>query len=296
MPNISNNVYLELARLDYNDCQALHLKEWDNIQKWYRDWELGDYGLSEKTLLTNYFVAAASIFEPERANERLAWAKTACLVDTIVRSCLSDGDKKAFVDEFKFFSNMQDHGTTRLYKNKIAGQGIVGALLATLSQLSSVTMVLHRQNIIESLCQAWTKWLLKWQETGETYKDEAELLVEMINQTAGLSQDLMSNNSEYEQLFGLTNKICNQLRSYRDQKNKVNHNGNCMTKINMTTPEIESYMQQLVELVLEKAPDDTGSLIKQGFFTVARSFYYSTYCDSQVISHHINKVLFQRAI
>ncbi|PRQ26098.1 putative ent-copalyl diphosphate synthase [Rosa chinensis] len=300
MPYISNNVYLELAKLDYNNCQALHLKEWDNIQKWYKEWKLEDYGLSEKSLLTAYFVAAASIFEPERANERLAWAKTVCLVDIIVsyfKGETYDEDKKAFIDEFKTFSNMRDYENARRSStNKTAGQGIVGALLATLSQLSSVTMALHHQDITESLSQAWEKWLLKWQEKGERYQDEAELLVETINQTAGLSlrQKLLSAAPEYEQLFGLTNKVCNQLRCCENQKNKVN--GNCRTKINMTTPEIGSYMQQLVELVLEKSSDDIESLIKQSFFTVARSFYYSTCCDPEVISHHINKVLFQQAI
>ncbi|XP_062020488.1 ent-copalyl diphosphate synthase 1-like isoform X1 [Rosa rugosa] len=300
MPYISNNVYLELAKLDYNNCQALHLKEWDSIQKWYKEWKLEDYGLSEKSLLTAYFVAAASIFEPERANERLAWAKTVCLVDIIVsyfKGETYDEDKKAFIYEFKTFSNMRDYENARRSStNKTAGQGIVGALLATLSQLSSVTMALHHQDITESLSQAWEKWLLKWQEKGERYRDEAELLVETINQTAGLSlrQKLLSDAPEYEQLFGLTNKVCNQLRYCENQKNKVN--GNCRTKINMTTPEMGSYMQQLVELVLEKSSDDIESLIKQSFFTVARSFYYSTCCDPEVISHHINKVLFQRAI
>ncbi|XP_004292569.1 PREDICTED: ent-copalyl diphosphate synthase, chloroplastic-like [Fragaria vesca subsp. vesca] len=289
MPCISNNLYLELAKLDYNDCQTLHLKEWNSIQKWYKEWKLGDYGLSEKSLLRAYFVAAASIFEPERANERLAWAKTTCLVDTIMsfKGETDDKYKKAFVDEFK---------TRRLYKNKFAGQGIVGALLATISQLSSATMVLHRQDITESLCQAWGKWLMKWQGTSKRYQDEAELLVKIINQTAGLQNELLSNDPEYEQLFSLINKVCNQLRFYRNQKIKVGDNGNCGTKINMTTPEIESYMQQLVGLVLEKSSDDTVSLIKQTFFTVARSFYYATCCDPEVISHHINKVLFQRAI
>nr|XP_011458608.1 PREDICTED: ent-copalyl diphosphate synthase, chloroplastic-like [Fragaria vesca subsp. vesca] len=228
MPLVSNNVYLELAMLDYNNCQALHLKEWDGIEKWYKGWKLEDYGLSEKSLLTAYFVAAASIFESERANERLAWAQTACLIDTIVsyfKKETYNEDKRAFVDEFKTFSNMRGYeNARRSYTNKKEGRGIVRALVATLSQLSSVTMGLHRQDIIESLCHAWEKWLVKWQEKGERYEDGAELLVETINQTAGrsLKQELLSNNPEYEQLFNLTDKVCNQLHSYRNQKNKVN--------------------------------------------------------------------------
>ncbi|KAK9945295.1 hypothetical protein M0R45_010817 [Rubus argutus] len=303
MPYVNNNVYLELAKLDYNNCQTLHLSEWDNLQKWYGEWKLGDYGLSKKSLLTAYFVAAASIFEPERANERLAWAKTASLVETIgsyFKGETSGAEKKAFVDDFRSLSNMRHYEIARRSNTKkTAGQGIVGALLATLSQLSLGTMVLHGQDITISLRQAWEKWLLKWQEKGEGHRDEAELLVETINQTAGLSltRGCLSNNPEHEQLFSLTNKVCNQLCSYQNQKHKVNDNGNCRTRINNPTSQaIESNMQELVELVLEKSSDDIESLIKQSFFTVARSFYYSTYCDPEVISDHIYKVLFERAI
>ncbi|KAK8635911.1 hypothetical protein V6N13_004624 [Hibiscus sabdariffa] len=33
MPYVNNNAYLELAKLDFNNCQALHQKEWASIQK-----------------------------------------------------------------------------------------------------------------------------------------------------------------------------------------------------------------------------------------------------------------------
>ncbi|KAK9939818.1 hypothetical protein M0R45_016503 [Rubus argutus] len=303
MPYVNNNVYLELAKLDYNNCQALHLSEWDSLQMWYEKWKLRDYGLSKTSLLVAYFVAAASIFEPERANERLAWAKTASLVETIAsyfNNGASDGDKRAFVDEFRNISNMQDYETAwRSNANKISWQGIVGALLATLSQLSLGTRVLHDQDISQSLHQTWEKWLLKWQDKGKRYQDEAELLVETINQTASFSvtQGDLSNNPGHDQLFKLTNKVCNQLRSHQNQKHKVNGNVSCGTKIdNMTIHEIESDMQQLAELVLGQSSDGLESLIKQSCFTVARSFYYSAYCNCEAIRYHIDKVLFQRVI
>ncbi|KEH17117.1 Ent-copalyl diphosphate synthase-like protein [Medicago truncatula] len=57
MPYMTNDVYLELAKLDYNNCQAMHYDEWkEEIQ---------------------------SIFEPERSLERLAWAKTTALLQIL---------------------------------------------------------------------------------------------------------------------------------------------------------------------------------------------------------------------
>ncbi|OMO96746.1 hypothetical protein CCACVL1_04800 [Corchorus capsularis] len=66
MEYVSNNVYLELAKLDYNNCQALHQREWDSMQKWYLEMNLDDFGVTRRSLVLTYFIAAASIFEPER--------------------------------------------------------------------------------------------------------------------------------------------------------------------------------------------------------------------------------------
>nr|WNI01962.1 terpene synthase [Psidium guajava] len=113
MGYVNNNVYLELAKLDYNNCQALHLSEWDNFQRWYCESKLVDFGTSGKTLLYSYFTAAASIYEPERVRERLAWAKTSMLVDGIASYFEGEGNsreqRRAFVREFQQFSKKQKH-------------------------------------------------------------------------------------------------------------------------------------------------------------------------------------------
>ncbi|KAG9456441.1 hypothetical protein H6P81_000949 [Aristolochia fimbriata] len=83
MPYVNNNVYLELARMDFNKCQELYQVEWREIQNWYEECNLEELGVTKKTALEAYFVAAASIFEPEKATERLAWARTALLVEAV---------------------------------------------------------------------------------------------------------------------------------------------------------------------------------------------------------------------
>lgn len=34
MPLVNNDVYLELARIDFNHCQALHQLEWQGLKKY----------------------------------------------------------------------------------------------------------------------------------------------------------------------------------------------------------------------------------------------------------------------
>nr|XP_017190983.2 ent-copalyl diphosphate synthase, chloroplastic-like isoform X3 [Malus domestica] len=287
MPYVNNNLYLELAKLDYNNCQTLHLIEWDNIQKGYAECKLEDYGLSRRSLLLAYFVAAASTFEPERSNERLAWAKSTSLIETIGSHFKEETpeQRRAFVHEFR---------TTKMNTNK-KRQGLIETLLATIHHFSMDAMAAHSQNISHPLRQAWENWLLKWQEKGDMHQDEAALLVETINQIAGISLSegpLLSNDLDHNQLLKITNRVCNRLPCYQNQKHKVNKNGSYI----VTTKEIESDMQQLVQMVLQKPLHGAESSTKQTFFIVARSFYYCAYSDPETINHHITKVLFERVI
>ncbi|CAA3003240.1 ent-copalyl diphosphate synthase [Olea europaea subsp. europaea] len=83
MRYVNNNAYLELAKLDYNNCQALHQLEWKNIHKWFKKCNLGEFRVNEKSVLLAYYLAVATVFKPEKSKQRLAWAKTTILVDTI---------------------------------------------------------------------------------------------------------------------------------------------------------------------------------------------------------------------
>lgn len=63
-----------------------------------------------------------------------------------------------------------------------------------------------------------------------------------------------------------------------------------------TTFQIEAGMQELVKLVFTKSSGDLDSLTKQSFFAIARSFYYTAYCDPGAIYSHMDKVLFQKVV
>nr|UNZ93492.1 ent-copalyl diphosphate synthase [Salvia splendens] len=287
MPYVNNNIYLELAKLDYNNCQSLHQQEWKDLQKWCRNSNLGVFGLGEGSLMQAYYVAAASVFEPEKSQERLAWAKTAILMQTITSHFQSTEQKRAFIDEFERDSVLTYANGVR-YKTR---PNLVGTLLRTLNQLSLDILLAQGCNIHQPLKNAWHKWMKTWEGGGGC---DAELLVQTLNLSGRVrteSEELPLFHPKYDYLMKAAVSVCDKLHQFQHRKDG---NG-CMARAGgITTLDIESAMQELVKLVVTKSAGDLDSQIKQNFFIIARSFYYSAYCNIGTINFHISKVLFER--
>ncbi|KAK6937536.1 Terpene synthase, metal-binding domain [Dillenia turbinata] len=299
MPYVNNNTYLELAKLDYNNCQALHQHEWDNFQKWYTEFKVGQFGVSKRALLCAYFLAAANIYEPERSSERLAWAKTMVLLEAVSSYFNNEhtfaDQRSAFVDEFRSCTSSQQFvNYGRRLDSKKSGHELVGTVLGTLNHLSVDALMAHGADIRQDLHHAWENWLLSWHKEGDKLEGAAELLVKTINLSGGrwLSDELLSH-PQYKSLSQLTNRVCHELGCL--QKNKISGNNICDTSHGrIENAEIESDMQELTKQVLQNSSHGIDPKIKQTFLTVARSAYYVAFCDPRTINFHIAKVLFER--
>ncbi|KAL0330182.1 UNVERIFIED_CONTAM: Syn-copalyl diphosphate synthase TPS3, chloroplastic [Sesamum radiatum] len=198
MPEINNEAYLELAKLDYNKCQAQHQMEWNCMEQWYEDSSLEEFGISKKELLLFYFLASASIFEPERSGERSAWVKS-----QIVYTILSE-QRIDLSSEFR-------NGQPRTW-------GLITILFEAIRDLKSHAQERIGRDISDLLLDAWGVWLNKLGR-GEEEIQEAELLVSTINICSGyiVSEETLSNN-EYNTLSALTNNICCRLRQLEKEK------------------------------------------------------------------------------
>ncbi|KAK6940813.1 Terpene synthase, N-terminal domain [Dillenia turbinata] len=299
MPYVNNNTYLELAKLDYNNCQALHQVEWDNFQKWYAEFNLGQFGVSKRTLLFAYFLATANIYETERSSERLAWAKTAVLIEAVSTHFNNEhtfvDHRSAFVDDFTRCTSSQEFvNYGRRFDSKKTGHELVGTLLGTLNHLFLDALMATGADIRQDLCHTWENWLLTWHKEGDKYEGGAELLAQTINLCGGrrLSAKLLSH-PQYKSISLLTNRVCHELGHI--QKNKVSSYKVCDTSSGrIADAQIESDMQELTKQVLRNSSDDIDPKIKQTYLTVAKSAYYAAFCDPETINFHIAKVLFER--
>lgn len=295
MGYVNNNVNLEVAKLDFNNCQALHRIEWQAMQKWFVESKFCDFGASKNPLLIAYFLAASNIFEQERSVERLAWAKTTFLME-VIGSLFHDevnsrDQRGAFIQEFKTIN--AKFGEGHIHGRKIEAKGLknnlITILFTTLNQLSLEAMVACGRDINPYLRHSWEKWMMMWEQEGDMYKGAAELLVNTVNLCSGrlFSNDTLSHPN-YERLVTLSNKVCHQLG------NTLGGNHNEDSDIKDT--KIEIAMQELVQLVHQNSSDDISTDSKQTFFAVVRSFYYAAHCDQGTINSHIVKVLFESVV
>ncbi|KAM3397400.1 copal-8-ol diphosphate hydratase, chloroplastic [Capsicum galapagoense] len=262
MPDISNNVYLEAARLDYNKCQSQHQFEWTIIQEWFAQCNFQHFGIRKKELLVAYFLGAASIFEVGRSRERLAWAKSIIMCKMIT----------------SYFTEDEPTTSTKNSRNETR-QMLLNNLLQFLHQLSEETYETLSKDIHLQLHSAWVTWLMSIGEEKSAGQEEAELLVRTINLCGGLmvDDDILSN-IDYKNISNITNKVCFKLQS---------------GKVSPRTNEIESNMKELVKLVLENSSCCINKDMKKTFLTVAKSFYYSAHVTEEVLNFHISKVLFE---
>ncbi|WMV36235.1 hypothetical protein MTR67_029620 [Solanum verrucosum] len=294
MPFVNNSLYLELAKSDYNNCQALHQFEWRRIRKWYYECGLGEFGVSEKRLLVTYYLGSASIFEAERSTERMAWVKTAALMDC-VRShfgCQQE-DKAAFLREFT-------QSSTTLNSRYSTEQRLVGVILGTLNHLSLSALLTHGRDIHHYLRHAWENWLLTVGEGCD--EGAAQLIIRTLNLCSvhWVSEEIFLSHPTYQRLLEITNTVSQRLRLFQLYKGQnADSQSSEKQEVGMLTfsEEIEGDMQQLAELVLSESDGSKlDANIKETFLTVAKTFYYSAYCDTRTINFHIAKVLFERVV
>ncbi|KAJ9543438.1 hypothetical protein OSB04_023145, partial [Centaurea solstitialis] len=286
MRNISNNTYLEMAKLDYNNCLAMHQVEWKTMQQWSVDFNIERFGMSDTTsLLVAYYLAAASVFEPERSKERIAWAKTTTLVNAISTffdsEQLSKEHRREFVEEFR-------NAPSSIHPAKYGKpwRGLMVALQGTLHELAlDALMGDHSTYIHPQLYHAWEMWLMRWQEGADAIEGQAELIVQIMGMMDGRRtlKELLAH-PQYRRLSTITNNLCLEISRYNSKETYISETANAKR---------ENIMQELVQLVFSNSPDDLDLDLKQAFLTVAKTFYYKSYFVPETINVHISKVLFE---
>ncbi|CAN6381814.1 unnamed protein product [Urochloa humidicola] len=280
---VNNDLLLEAAKADFRNFQRLCQLEWHGIKKWYNKRKLETYGVSPKRVLQAYFLAAACIFEPNRATERLGWARTSVLAEAISShfrcTACADSTRESFIAEL-----------TRTSRNNIERgeeKSQTSSLLQDVDELISLLSIDRASS--DNLCEVWKQWLKAW-NNDNCEGNTALLLVRTIEICSGRHHNPTEqemNLFEYSQLEHLTFSICHKLGL-----RTIAQEGEHMENIDNSNYHVNLEMKELARCVLHGC-SAINEVTRQTFLHVVKSFNYTAHCSPEIVDSHISKVIFE---
>nr|ADZ55292.1 ent-copalyl diphosphate synthase [Triticum aestivum] len=309
MPLVNNNTYLELAKRDSNRCQVQHQLEWHGLQKWFIENGLETFGVALRDVLRAYFLAAACIFEPSRATERLAWAKVSVLANIITKYLHSDLSGNEMMERFMHGGLHEGNSTISWRKGDAKEDILVGVLQQFIDLLAQETLPVGEGPMyINNLLRcAWIEWMMQpINREDDTYdssviqagscmvhdKQTFLLLVKIIEICGGRIGEASSmiNSKDGACFIQLASSICDNLHHKMLLSQDTETNEAAMSHMD---EKIEAGMQELTQNFLQTHDDGASSETKRTLLSVVRSCYYAANCPRHVFDRHVSKVIFE---
>ncbi|XP_048570968.1 ent-copalyl diphosphate synthase 1, chloroplastic-like isoform X1 [Triticum urartu] len=309
MPLVNNNTYLELAKRDFNRCQIQHQLEWHGLQKWFTENGLEAFGVAPRDVLRAYFLAAACIFEPSRATERLAWARASVMANIISKYLRSDLSGNKMVERFMHGGLYEGNNDISWLKGDAKVEILVGALEKLIDLLAQTALhvgeePMHNNNLLRCV---WVEWMMQEInrddgtnnmsviEAGSCMvhdKQTSLLLVKIIEICAGRIGEASSmvNSKDNTWFIQLASSICDSLHHRMLLSQDTEENKAVTSRMDK---KIEVDMQELAQNILQSYDDRASNNTKQTFWSVVKSCYYVANCPSYIFDRHVSKVIFE---
>ncbi|KAK1629593.1 hypothetical protein QYE76_003908 [Lolium multiflorum] len=206
---ISNDLLLEAAKADFGNFQRLCRLELHGLQEWCNR---NNLAVSPKSVLQAYFLAAASIFEPDRATERLGWARTAVLADAVSShlrgSASTDSTREGFIAKLT--------GDRRNNTQRGAKDATKSSLLNALHE--HISLLAFDDASANNLCETWKQWLMAW--TSKDCEGNAALLIARTVEICSGRHPCLQE-ADLSRLEHLTSSICRKLGNHSAQSRET---------------------------------------------------------------------------
>nr|Q50EK2.1 RecName: Full=Bifunctional levopimaradiene synthase, chloroplastic; Short=PtLAS; AltName: Full=Diterpene synthase; AltName: Full=PtTPS-LAS; Includes: RecName: Full=Levopimaradiene synthase; AltName: Full=Neoabietadiene synthase; Includes: RecName: Full=Copalyl diphosphate synthase; Flags: Precursor [Pinus taeda]AAX07435.1 diterpene synthase [Pinus taeda] len=237
MPNISNEKYLELAKLDFNRVQFFHRQELQDIRRWWNSSGFSQLGFTRERVAEIYFSPASFLFEPEFATCRAVYTKTSNF--TVILDDLYDAH--GTLDNLKLFSESVKRWDLSLVDQmpqdmKICFKGFYNTFneIAEEGRKRQGRDVLsYIQKVWEVQLEAYTKeaeWsAVRYVPSYDEYIGNASVsialgtvvLISALFTGEILTDDILSKigrDSRFLYLMGLTGRLVNDTKTYQAER------------------------------------------------------------------------------
>ncbi|KAF2915615.1 hypothetical protein DAI22_09g051250 [Oryza sativa Japonica Group] len=304
LPLVNNDLYHNMAKADFKCFQRRCQLEWHGINKWYAENDLEVYGVTHKSALTAFFLAAANIFEPNRADERLQW-RIQDLSEGNGQS-LGEFDKRIyFTSASPLSSCLGTKGTRRRGGASPEPAATVrrsaAAVRANLSCSASPVPEEAAASSQATPPPQWRFWRRAEPAAGAAERraldapspveNTALLIVRTVEiVSTRYDPDDHTLNLEYSQLEQITSSICCRLAA-----RVIAQEGPDLQKAEELDRQVDMEMQKLALLVLQNY-NAADRLSNRTFLDVVKSFCYIAHCSPETVDRHIFMVMFDNLI
>lgn len=237
MPYISNEKYLELAKLDFNHLQSVHQKELADHRRWWKTSGFSELTFTRDRVTEIYFSSASFMFEPEFATCRSVYTKIS--IFTVILDDLYDA--YGSLDNLKLFSEAVKRWDLSLVDRmpqeiKICFMGLynmVNEIAEEGRKMQGRDVLGYIRNVCEIQLAAYSReaeWSeAKYVPSYDEYIENATVSISIgavvfisaLFTGEILTDDVLSkidHRSRFLHLLGLTGRLANDSKTYQAER------------------------------------------------------------------------------
>ncbi|KAL9167318.1 hypothetical protein ABFS82_05G088400 [Erythranthe guttata] len=175
-PTIYNQDFLVFARQDFNHCQALHQKEFQQLERWYKDCGLDRLNYGRNVLHVAHFIASTVIGDPQLVDARMSYAKHVVLVTRIDDFFDHHGSREESHKILELVKEWKEKPAVDYGSQEV--EILFSAVYRTVNELAEKASVEQGRCVKHHLINLWVQILTSFVRELDTWCDDAAMTLD----------------------------------------------------------------------------------------------------------------------
>ncbi|XP_050232914.1 ent-kaurene synthase-like 2 [Mercurialis annua] len=318
--NYNNSELLTLAIQQYNMCQLLYQKEYQNLERYVKVCRFEELNFARVMLLNCYYTTSAILVAPELTDARISTIKN-CILVTVVDDFFDIAGSKEELENLVQLVQRWEETSTIGYRSEQV-KIIFSALEGMIKELDAIAFKHHGRSVEHQLVKIWDELLKSMMKEAAWAGENAIPSLDEYMENAYISfalgpichittyflgitlpEEIMLG-PQVHKLFkhvSLVGRLFNDLRSFKREREQGKYNSISLRVLhsqgNMTEEEaiegakrdIEMYSKELLLLTVQKEENPLPKPFRELFWNFSNSLHYF-YVDNDGYSNPKNKM------